>query len=1152
MHEYRESVGQYHPLVAEVRKDPAIKGFAGLLASSRDAKIAAPRAVRSAVAAFVALNTGRPLVIITSHKEIALRFQEEIGALIGADQVKVVLPFEILPFEELTPNPEVVGSQLEAINRMKSGDFSVTVIPATAITQNVPKDLLPLEPIEVSAGLEIDRDLLIEKLTAMGYSREYVVDKRGQIAVRGDIVDIFSGNHDNPVRIEFFGDTIESIRIFNLGSQTSLGFLDQVRIFAVRGWQHTNLVRKKAGRLAGTMPGLASALEMIAAGSFFPGFESLWPLFGSPATLLDFINPGALVLIDDDSMISFQADKHEAGWREHVERRSPGSALSAANFVTAWKKIKQRIKQPIGNVVPAAQPSGIAAQAVKSRPFDNLFGRVQDLPATLSLIHAAGSRAAIAVESEGREARIAEILSDASIPYTRSDTGWHPGTVLLIRAAWLEGFWLPDAGVAIISENDIFRSARRYRRDRRASSGAPISAVFDLVPGDHVVHVDSGIGIFKGLMTQSFMGVTREYMVVEYAAGDKLYVPLEQLDRIQRYVGSGKAPEISRLGGKDWHRAKTRAANSAKKLAFDLMELYAARLQAKKMPYGVDTVWQTELEDSFPFAETPDQIIAIAETKSDLESPVPMDRLVCGDVGYGKTEVALRAAFKVVNDGRQVGMLVPTTILAEQHYQTFSERLAPFPARVALMSRFVSKADQRRILSEIAAGSIDIVIGTHRLLQSDVEFKDLGLVIIDEEQRFGVGHKEQIKNLRRDIDVLTLSATPIPRTLQMALSGVRDLSIINTPPADRLPVTTYVGSYSQELVVDAVRRELSREGQVFFVHNQIATIDTTAARLKELLPEAVLAVAHGQMPEQMLEKRMRSFLDKQADVLVSTTIIESGIDIPNANTLIVDKADRFGLAQLYQLRGRVGRAHQQAYAYFFVSDPRLMTKDAQKRLQTIAEFTELGAGFKIALQDLEIRGAGNILGAEQSGQIEAVGFELYSQLLAEEVSLLQGQPSPRTMDIHIDLPIDAFIPADFIAEEKVRVEVYRQMAMVKSLTEVEDIKQSMRDRFGLLPLPVQKLIDVAKLRMLAGQVGINKIAREGDKIRLRPIALKPQARKELKDRYMSMDLDFTPTTVLFNATDSELLPLVMALLGDIIRQARRGSADEKGDICQEV
>jgi transcription-repair coupling factor (superfamily II helicase) len=737
-------------------------------------------------------------------------------------------------------------------------------------------------------------------------------------------------------------------------------------------------------------------------------------------------------------------------------------------------------------------PESHDTTTIHATGWDPVVGDGTRLVKQLTELRADGYRIVICAEGKGTGARVASSLNEAglTVPFDENNQSdvTKPGIRVVVQP--LErGFVLPSLKLAVLAESDVTGRRRAHRRARPRPRRGSEGFFEDLKPGDYVVHHQHGVGKYGGMVKRAIGGVERDYLLLEYRGNDKLYVPSDQIDAVRHYTG-GESPTLSKLGGSDWQKTKARIRSEVRRIAQELVVLYRRRVTSVGHAFAPDTPWQRELEEGFPYQETPDQVKAIAEVKEDMEGESPMDRLVCGDVGFGKTEVAIRAVFKAVQDGKQAAVLVPTTLLANQHYQTFSDRFAGYPIRVEVLSRFLTNAQAKKVIEGIKDGSVDVVVATHRLLGKDLSFKDLGLLVVDEEQRFGVTHKEAIKQLKTNVDVLTLSATPIPRTLEMSLTGIRDLTLLNTPPAERQPILTYVGEYDERAVAESIRRELLREGQVFFVHNRVRDIEQVSARLKELVPEARIAIAHGQMDEGSLEKVVLDFWEGEYDVLVCTTIIESGIDMPTVNTLVVDRADLMGLGQLHQLRGRVGRAGQRAYAYLFFPPDRSLSEEAYERLKTIGEHTELGSGFKIAMRDLEIRGAGNLLGESQSGHIAAVGYDLYVQMVSEAVAELKGEEIREPAEIKLDLPLHANLPPDYVAKEELRLEAYRRLAAVTTHQEVDDIEQEWLDRFGPVPKPAQALLEVAHLRAECARTGVREVAVARDVIRLGPLTLR--------------------------------------------------------------
>jgi len=1013
------------------------------------------------------------------------------------------LPYERLISDSLTMQQRMTALMLLA--RRKGS--AIVVCSARALTQPViPPQELNAALYELQPGQEVDLTLMLEHLYNLGYEPVAEVEEPGQFSHRGGIVDLFPPTLPRPVRIEFFGDEVESLRTFDQETQRSLNPIASCTIGPAR----------EALPIRG--PEAAQALERLDSKMLHRDAEERWnrdleqlhqrrsfddiafylPYLHPLATVLDYLPPGGLVILDNPESIQNRITELDAQAQEMKERfeRDRENPPHLRDAHITWDQLEPQLQQRrqlrFAGILSAAEGEFEAHQHGGTEhlmpPFSsaNSYGGrlrafVQDCRKALDKLERV-----VIVTAQAR--RLAEVLSDEAIlheatihvsPGTNINEVPESGTVTLIQGQMVEGWQSRGLGLYVYTDTEIFGWSKRRGVQRRKPI-TPASFLAEVNQGDYVVHQDYGIGRFEGLVKLNTTGVEREYLLLRYAGTDKLYIPTDQLDRVTRYVGMGDAvPALSKLGTSEWTRAKSKVKENVQDIARDLLRLYSAReaAQGHAFPPDSDQPWLQELEDAFAYEETPDQASAIEEVKADMERPRPMDRLVCGDVGYGKTEVALRAAFKAVLDHRQVAILVPTTVLALQHFNTFKERLKAFPVRVELLSRFRSDKEQKQVLEDLAFGKVDIIIGTHRLLQKDVVFLDLGLLIIDEEQRFGVAHKERLKQLRNEVDVLTMTATPIPRTLHMSLVNLRDMSTIETPPQERLPIRTAIREYDEALIREVILREIDRGGQVFFVHNRIQGIQVIAQKLQRLIPEARIVVGHGQMPEDLLERVMLDFSSGEYDVLVSTTIIENGLDIPNANTIIVNNAALFGLAQLYQLRGRVGRSTHQAYAYFLYNKDTKLTPVQEKRLRAIFEATELGAGFRIAMKDLEIRGAGNLLGAEQSGFMNSVGFDLYCKLLAEAVQELQGkQAEMGTPSVTIDLPLDAYLPDESIGDRTLKVNFYQRLANLSRVEQVEAMVAEMNDRFGTPPAPAQNLLTMVRLKVEAANLGFESIA----------------------------------------------------------------------------
>ena len=1024
----------------------------------------------------VALAT--PILAVTAGPPEADALGPALEAWLGPERVAVLPAWEALPYEGISPSPEVAARRADAVARLRAakGAF-VVVAPALAAMQGLIPTLGAVPPLELVPGSELAPDALAERLVELGYTRSDIVEHRGEFAVRGGVADIFPGTARRPVRLEYLGDEVESIREFVPSTQLSTQPVVMARVPPVRELVLDEDVRARAQALAPEMTGrIRDGLQSLADGLHPEGAESLAPL------LFDRLPSPAELLPDGSWVVLTQATRTQDRARQAFEEADLLATALAWPGPPALRVLDQALGAHVQlhlTEFTEGEPSGLAS-------WGSAQGNAAELAKRLAELAAIGYRIVLTAAGHGSLNRIGEVIGDI------------PG-MQTAEASLRNGFVFAAAKLAVATEEDLFGSRRHTRSAPRFTKRRTDAVGDELEPGDFAVHRIHGVSRYAGITHRALAGSERDYLILEYAEGDKLYVPSDQVGMVARYLG-GDAPRLHRMGGTDWARATGRVRKAVKDMAGELVRLYSVRMAVPGHAFGPDTPWQLELEDAFPHEETGDQLTAIDDVKRDMELPKPMDRLVCGDVGFGKTEIAVRAAFKAVMEGKQVAILVPTTLLAEQHFNTFSERFAPFPVKVAMLSRFVEPAEQRKVLEAAAKGAVDVVIGTHRLISSDVTFKDLGLLVVDEEQRFGVAHKERLKQLRAHVDVLTMTATPIPRTLEMALTGIREMSTIDTPPEDRQPVLTYVGSYDEGLAIGAVKRELLREGQVFWVHNRVATIDRQAAWLHEQLPEARIAVAHGQMDEDQLEKQMVRFWERDADILVSTTIIESGLDVPNANTLIVDSAHLLGLAQMYQLRGRVGRSTERAFAYMFFPPQREMTQEAHERLAGIAKHQALGSGFQIALRDLEIRGAGNILGAEQHGHIAAIGFDAYARLLAESVAELKGEDIPVEKDLRIDLPVKAFIPPGWVAQESLRLELYRRIGLAGDHEVLTAIRDETVDRYGVLPEEVETLFAIGSLRVTCARLGVEEVITYKDQVRLTPVSIPDALLPDLEER----------------------------------------------------
>jgi len=1053
----------------------------------RNAVLAVPEPARAIVIAGLARRSDRrPLIVAVPTTGEAERLAHDLEAFLGPDEVDLFGAWETLPFERVSPNVETMGRRLRTLFRLQDPQRAprVLVAPVRALVQRLGPHVADTEPLVVGRGDVIDGDDLVERLVSMGYRREYQVEHRGELAVRGSIVDVYPSTAHAPVRIDLWGDEVDRLTEFSPADQRATLERAEVELFGCRELLPTAEVRARAEALVVSQPWGREQWERLAEGQVFDGMESWLPWLvadgGDDAEVL-------FDLVDDDAQILLfeprrMRDRAADILAEEADlaltlAKTWGAAESGSPFPrlhVEFDRLLVRTTAPAWTVTNAPEGPGVAS--VVAAGWNPVVGDGDGLVRQVGGLLRDGYRVVVAADGAGSAARLATLLGDQGIHFDVDLAGTAdlvaPGGHVVV-APIERGFLLSSVKLAVLAEADVTGRRRAHRRAKPRKLAAQ-GYFDDLKIGDHVVHHQHGVARYGGMVKRPIGGVERDYLLLEYRGDDKLYVPSDQIDAVRHYTG-GDSPSLSRLGGGEWQKSKAKVRAAVTEIAQELVVLYQKRVHAEGRAFGADTPWQHELEASFPYEETPDQLKAIVDVKGDMEAPVPMDRLVCGDVGFGKTEVAIRAVFKAVQDGTQAAVLVPTTLLAQQHFTTFGDRFAGYPVRVEVLSRFLTNAQARKVIDGLARGTVDVVIGTHRLLATGLVFKNLGLLVVDEEQRFGVGHKESIKGLKVGVDVLTLTATPIPRTLEMSLTGIRDLTLLNTPPSERQPILTYVGEYDERAVAEAIRRELLREGQTFFVHNRVQDIEKVAGELRDLVPEARIAVAHGQMDEGTLEKVVLDFWEGEFDVLVCTTIIESGIDMPTVNTLVVDRADLLGLGQLHQLRGRVGRSGQRAYAYLFSPPDRALTEEAYERLKTIGEATELGSGFKIAMRDLEIRGAGNLLGTGQSGHIAAVGYDLYCQMVTEAVAELKGEEVSEPAEIKIDLPLDANLPPTYVEREELRLEAYRRLASVTTPAEVDDIEAEWLDRYGPVPPRAEALLAVARLRAECARVGLRDV-----------------------------------------------------------------------------
>ena len=1133
--------------------------------------------------------SGTPLLVVTATGREAEETALALRSYLPADDVAVMPAWETLPHERLSPRADTVAQRLSVLRRLahpeEGGAIRVLIVPVRALLAPVIAGLGELEPVQLAPGLTVGLEETARRLEAAAYTRVDMVESRGEYAVRGGILDVFPPSEPRPVRVDFFGDEIDEVSSFAVADQRTIEALGAVTATACRELVLTDTVRERAAALADAVPGAADMLEKISQGIAVEGMESLAPvLVEKMVPLLDLVGDRLTVLLEPErvrkraeDLTATTTEFLAAAWTSAASGGTVPVDLSAAAFAHLAEARALALSSNRGWWSFTALAAGPETTRLDLSDPHTYRGELERAVADLGRLARQGWTVVVATDGPGPGRRMAQLLGDGDVPARivdqlsevgelGRDGDWVPdpaavadgadgsagaptagpgdGVVRVTQASAGHGFLAEGLRLALIAESDLTGRASAGPRERRSLPARRARRSVDplsLHAGDLVVHAQHGVGRFIELSRRTVGGprssATREYLVIEYAPskrgqpGDRLLVPTDALDQVTKYVG-GDSPALSKMGGADWAKTKSRARKAVREIAGELVRLYAARAATTGHAFSADTPWQAELEEAFPYTETPDQLSTIDEVKADMEKAQPMDRLVCGDVGYGKTEIAVRAAFKAVQDGKQVAVLVPTTLLVSQHAETFTERYAGFPVTVAALSRFQDAAESAKVLEGLEKGSVDVVVGTHRLITGQVKFKDLGLVIIDEEQRFGVEHKETLKALRTNVDVLSMSATPIPRTLEMAVTGLREMSTLATPPEDRHPILTYVGAYETKQVSAAIRRELLREGQVFFVHNRVEDIDATAARLAELVPEARVATAHGQMNEHQLEAVIDSFWRKETDVLVCTTIVETGLDVSNANTLIVDRADRMGLSQLHQLRGRVGRGRERAYAYFLYPSDKPLTETALERLRTIATNTDLGAGMQVAMKDLEIRGSGNLLGGEQSGHIAGVGFDLYVRMVSEAVSAYKKalarsgkagadavgfeEGDDEDVELRIELPVDATVPEDYIPHERLRLEAYTKFAAARSGEQVDDVLEELADRYGPVPEATARLAALARLRALAAELGVREIVAQGKSVRFAPVDLPESARMKVTRLY--------PGTVLKPATRTIVVP----------------------------
>ncbi len=1035
---------------------------------------------------FATIQNDKTTFILTPTHIDAQTLAMDLIPFLSQENIELLRAWETLPFERVSPAVETMGHRCRVLSKLKSENRPRVVVTSVRAAMQKISSSLSYEKIQIEKGSEIDRDALIQKLVGAGYSREFQVEARGECAVRGAIVDIFPSTSSHPVRIEFWGDEVERMSYFSLADQRSTNACELIEIYPARELGIDQVIKDSATVMAKNHNWAAEQFDSISQGLTFDGMESFLPfLTDDKLGILGLADPNDSIIVCDPLEVSHRIGELIAEESALAKTLSITWGANISDAPSLFVDLEKILSNKNNKTLWPSVASSPDMESISGVGFDAPRGDNEELAHRLRAHSTKDMLTVLVSDSNAGIERMTSQLGEFGLELNFADvipSLENTSSKVFATIADLEhGFVCSTFGVSIITDHEL--SGHRHVRRSSRGSRRSVETYDDLSTGDYVVHHHHGVGIFEGLETKTMVGVTREYLILSFKGSDKLFVPSDQVGLVRKYIGSDK-PVLNRLGGADFEKSRRSVRNQVNLIAQELIVLYRKRLNAKGFAFSPDTAWQLEVEDMFPYELTRDQKNTIDDIKNDMEQSHPMDRLVCGDVGFGKTEVALRAAFKATQDSKQVAVLVPTTLLATQHGNTFEQRFSPFGLKVEVLSRFKTAKEQIKIIDGLKDGSIDVIIGTHRLLSQDVNFKNLGLLIVDEEQRFGVNHKESIKKMAVNIDILTLSATPIPRTLEMSLTGIRDLSMITTPPADRQPILTYVHEYDERAVSEAIRRELLREGQVFFIHNRVKDLEHVADSIRDLVPEAKVVTAHGQMSENKLENIVNDFYDHKYDVLIATTIVESGLDLPAVNTLIVDRADTLGLAQLYQLRGRVGRRGQRAYAYLFSPKNRALSHEAYERLKTIGEFSELGSGFKIAMRDLEIRGAGSLLGDVQSGHISAVGFDMYCEMVTEAIDALNGVETQQPSEVTIDIAGDALIPESYVSKQDHRFDLYRRLSSSADLGAVESIAQELQDRFGPIPDEVRRLIELTKLRVDCQRIGVSAIVTNRESFRI--------------------------------------------------------------------